>query len=220
MAVENKTYRTGFVGLIGLPNAGKSTLLNILVKERLSIVTPKPQTTRRRILGISTFEQAQAILVDAPGLVQSTRGLNAFLEKEAFDVMSESDVLVAVLNVDEDKKNELDKVIEMVTAAKKPWVYVISKVDQAQYFHRKEQLKIELRDKFPEVKGLEFSNQWGQDLEGFRADFFSAVLPMLPEMAGPLYDPEMYTPHSVRELVAEIIREKCFEELTHELPQT
>jgi GTP-binding protein Era len=75
-----------------------------------------------------------------------------------------------------------------------------------------------LREKFPQVKGLEFSNQWGRDLEEFRADFFSTAIAELPQMPGPLYDPEIYTPHSTREIVAEIIREKCFELLSHELP--
>lgn len=211
-------YNAGFIGLIGLPNAGKSTLLNTLVQEKLSIVTPKPQTTRRRILGISTFTAAQAIIVDAPGIVEASRGLNAFLEKEAQDVMGESDILVAVLNVDEDEKSNLEKVINWVVSSGKPWMYVITKVDMTQFFHRKEQLKEQFRERFPGVKGFEFSNQWGKDLETFRAEFFETTIKMLPEMPGPLYDPELYTPHSMRELVAEIIREKCFEELAHELP--
>lgn len=211
-------FKAGFVGLIGLPNAGKSTLLNVLVQEKLSIVTPKPQTTRRRILGIETFTSAQVIIVDAPGVIEASRGLNAFLEKEAQDVMGESDVLVAVLNIDEEKKENLEKIIQMVSKANKPWFYVITKVDLVHFIHRKEQLKAELREKFPQVKGLEFSNQWGRDLEEFRADFFSTAIAELPQMPGPLYDPEIYTPHSTREIVAEIIREKCFELLSHELP--
>lgn len=211
-------FKAGFVGLIGLPNAGKSTVLNVLVQEKLSIVTPKPQTTRRRVLGVETFNTAQVIVVDAPGVVEASRGLNAFLEKEAQDVMGESDVLVAVLNIDEDKKEHLEKIIQMVSSANKPWFYIITKVDMAHFFHRKEQLKSDLREKFPLVKGLEFSNKWGADLESFRADFFASAIESLPKMPGPLYDPEIYTPHSTRELVAEIIREKCFELLSHELP--
>lgn len=212
------SFKTGFVGFIGLPNAGKSTLLNALVNEKVSIVTPKPQTTRRRVLGIASFEQAQAILVDAPGIVEASRGLNAFLEEEARDVMSESDLIVAVLNIDEDSKSKLEKVLDLVVSAHKPWFYVITKVDQINFFHRKEQLKNLIKERYPDVKGFEFSNQWGEDLQTFRADFFTYLLPLLPDMAGPLYDPELFTPHSLRELVAEIIREKCFEELTHELP--
>jgi len=211
-------FKAGFVGLIGLPNAGKSTLLNVLVQEKVSIVTPKPQTTRRRILGIKSFNSAQVIIVDSPGVIEASRGLNAFLQKEAHDVMSESDMLVAVLNIDEERKENLEKIIHMVSSANKPWFYIITKVDLAHFFHRKEQLMNDLREQFPYVKGLEFSNQWGRDIEEFRADFFSLALAQLPVMPGPLYDPEIYTPHSIRELVSELIREKCFELLSHELP--
>jgi len=211
-------YKAGFVGLIGLPNAGKSTILNALVQEKLSIVTPKPQTTRRRVLGIETFTSAQVIMVDAPGVVEGTRGLNAFLEKEAQEVMGESDVLVAVLNIDEQRRENLEKIIQLVVSANKPWFYVISKVDMAQYFHRKEQLKSNINQLYPDVRGIEFSSHWGNDLESFRGDFFDLAIQRLPSMVGPLYDPHIYTPHSTRELVGEIIREKCFEQLSHELP--
>jgi GTP-binding protein Era len=211
-------YKAGFVGLIGLPNAGKSTLLNVLVQQKLSIVTSKPQTTRRRVLGVETFTSSQVIIVDAPGVVEASRGLNAFLQKEAQNVIGESDVLVAVLSIDEERKENLERIIQLVSTANKPWFYVITKVDLAHYFHRKEQIKSDLKEKYPEVKGIEFSNQWGKDLESFRADFFALALASLPTMPCPLYDPEIYTPHSTRELVAEIVREKCFELLSHELP--
>ena len=85
--MQNKNYKAGFLGLIGQPNAGKSSLLNFLVKEKVSIVTSKPQTTRRRIIGVWTADEGQIVFVDAPGVVKSTSGLNSFLEKEARDVL-------------------------------------------------------------------------------------------------------------------------------------
>lgn len=212
------SFKAGFVGLIGQPNAGKSTLLNLLVEEKVSIVTPKPQTTRRRVLGILNDEKSQIVLVDAPGIVRSTSGLNAFLEKEAIDVIANSDVLCAVLNLDEDKKENLDRIIEMIRESKKPWFAVITKVDMVDKIHRKQRLIDELRAASPNVTVLEVSKNWGEDKKDFRKAFIEESRKLLPESPAPLYDVELFTPHTLRELAVEVIREKCFEELHQEIP--
>jgi GTP-binding protein Era len=212
------SFKAGFVGLIGLPNAGKSTLLNLLVEEKVSIVTPKPQTTRRRVVGILSLPEAQVILVDAPGVVKAKSGLNAFLEREALDVIGSSDVLCAVLNLDEDKKENLDQILEMVRGSGKPWFAVITKVDLIDKRHRLTKLKEELREKSPNVTILEVSKNWGEDTKDFRDAFVREAAKLLPTSLAPLYDVELFTPHTVRELAAEVIREKCFEELHQEIP--
>ena len=212
------SFKAGFLGLIGQPNAGKSTLLNILVEEKVSIVTAKPQTTRRRVLGILNAPGTQIVLVDAPGIVKSKTGLNAFLEREAQDVIADSDCLCAVLNLDEDRKENLDQIVEMVRASGKPWFVVITKVDLKDKLHRLDRLRQELRDKYPQAMVLEISKTWEQDAKEFREQFVSEVKRNLPESRAPLYDIELFTPHTVREMACEIIREKCFEELHHEIP--
>src|SRR6478735_2382327 len=108
------SYRAGFVGLIGLPNSGKSTLMNALVGEKVSIVTSKPQTTRRRVMGLLTEDEFQMVVVDAPGIVSAKSGLNMFLEEEAKDVISQSDVLIGVLNIDEKNAENLDQIIDLL----------------------------------------------------------------------------------------------------------
>ncbi|MCX7674574.1 MAG: GTPase Era [Bdellovibrionaceae bacterium] len=216
-------FRAGFVGFIGLPNAGKSTLLNALVDEKVAIVSPKPQTTRRRHLGIVTLKQGQVVLVDAPGLVRADRGLNAFLRQEAEEVMAESDVLLAVLNTDASSPEVLEEVVQLVHRSGKPWFVVLTKVDLPEYARRREKMEslfapLTQKDGEP-VRSLEFSSSWSQaDLVDFKARFWECALALLPEMPAPLYDPELFTPHTQRELVAELIREQCFLQLEQELP--
>lgn len=215
----NKTtdanYRAGFVGLIGQPNAGKSTLMNYLIEQKVSIVTAKPQTTRRRILGIQTRKNAQIVFVDAPGLVKAEKGLNAFLEKEAHEVIHDSDALIAVLSVDEKDQESIEKVLSLVTAAKKPWLALITKSDLQDKLHR-----IMIIRQMVEVAGgksFTVSSVGATNTED-KGYILDAIEGLLPQTGAPLYDEEMYTTENMRQLVAEIVREKCFESMNHEVP--
>jgi GTP-binding protein Era len=215
-------YKAGFIGLIGQPNAGKSTLLNNLVKERVSIVSSKPQTTRRRVIGLTNKEQGQLIFVDAPGVLNAQKGLNAFLTQEALDVIEQSDVIIAVLGIDTENKEDIEKIVELCVSSKKAWMAVITKVDIERFQARI--LKIEdILAKHKSCRGIfkvsdEDCRARKQDFEIIREQIFEKCLELLPESPKPLYDVELYTPHSVKELTAEIIREKCFEVLHHEIP--
>lgn len=207
------SYRAGFVGLIGLPNSGKSTLMNALVGEKVSIVTAKPQTTRRRMMGVLSGEGYQLVVVDAPGLVQAKSGLNQFLKDEAHDVITQSDVLVAVLNIDEKDVEGLDQVLALVRESGKPWIALIHKTDLP-LLHRPQILRDRLSDSgVPVVQG---SSKEG--VESLRASLLEKLVPMLPLADKPLYDEDLYTLSPTRELCAEIVREKCFEQLHQEVP--
>lgn len=212
--MEKPSYKAGFLGLIGQPNAGKSSLLNFLVKEKVSIVTNKPQTTRRRITGLHTTEEGQIVFIDAPGLVKSTSGLNTFLEKEAHDVIRSSDALIAVIAVDESTAERNEEILELVSKAKKPWLAVITKVDLKETEHRVMILK-GLVEKFG-GRALTVSNKKHKDED--RKELLKQMVQILPASEKPLYDPEMFTTENVRGLTEEIIREKCFEVLNHEIP--
>ncbi len=216
-------YRAGFVGLIGQPNAGKSSLFNILVDEKISIVTEKPQTTRRRMIGIvSVPKTAQVIFVDAPGLIRAKNGLNAFLEKEALDVIHNSDVLLGVVSLDEKRKEGVIEILHLLKDSKKPFVTVITKSDQVQYNHRIRIIQNLVNDFAKQNKinipVVEFSNKWGMDTKKIANELISEVVKLLPESSGPLYELDVLTTHSMRELVIEVIREKCFEKLSQEVP--
>lgn len=207
------SYRAGFVGLIGLPNSGKSTLMNALVGEKVSIVTAKPQTTRRRVIGVVSQEKCQAVFVDAPGLVHAKSGLNQFLRDEAHDVITQSDVLVAVLNIDEKSVDDLDQVLTLVRESGKPWVALINKTDLP-LLHRPQILRDRLSDSgVPVIMGSSLKQG-----DGVRESLMAAIEPMLPVAEKPLYDEELYTLSPTRELCAEIVREKCFEQLHQEVP--
>lgn len=207
------SFKAGFVGLLGLPNAGKSTITNALVGEKVSIVTSKPQTTRKRIVGLYTDERMQALFVDSPGIVNASSGLNQFLEKEYQDVVEQSDVLLVVLNLDAKRPEQLDEVIEIAEKSSKPWMAIINKEDLPQ-FHR----VMILREKVKALGRPVVVASALRDPETLREILSDFLYEMLPESPAPLYGDELYTLSSLKEMAAETVREKCFEYLHQEIP--
>ncbi|MCX7978223.1 MAG: GTPase Era [Bdellovibrionaceae bacterium] len=210
-------YRAGFVGLVGQPNAGKSTLMNWLVREKVSIVSSKPQTTRRRVLGLYSCDRGQAVFVDSPGLLHAQKGLNAFLEHEANDIIKESDILVAVLPLDEKSPEIVEATMSHIVKAQKPWLAVLSKADLRDKQHRAPIIRSMVERAGANAWSLSALEDSSRALED-RNLFLEAVIGMLPEATRPLYDVELFTPEPLRFLAAEIVREKCFENLHNEVP--
>jgi GTP-binding protein Era len=206
-------YRAGFVGLIGLPNAGKSTLANTLIGEKVSIVTAKPQTTRQRVLGIRTEESSQILFVDAPGVIKSTSGLNGFLGAEYQSVMNDSDVLIAVLNIDFPRMEDLISIAETCSTQRKPWMAVITKSD----FEKPQRAAI-LREQLQKFSVPIVAVSALHQKEAARELVLPLVKDLLPLSPAPLFDPEIYTSQTLREMVSEIVREKAFELLHQEIP--
>lgn len=216
-AAPQKTYRAGFLGLIGQPNAGKSTLMNFLVKEKVSIVSAKPQTTRRRVLGLWSGQEGQVVFVDAPGVLDVAKGLNGYLAKEAREVIGDSDALVAVLPVDSAKPEEAEQTLKLVAESGKPWIALITKTDVKDKGHRIMILK-DLVEKYGK-KALQISAvSKDSAIDEDRKAILAELVSMMPEAPAPLYDIELFTPESERTLAAEIVREKCFEFLHQEIP--
>lgn len=208
-------YRAGFVGLIGEPNAGKSTLMNYLIDEKVSIVSAKPQTTRRRVHGIHSHEEGQIVFVDSPGLVYAKEGLNAFLEKEAKEVIKESDALVAVLSVDSEKKENIEDVIAIVAKSGKPWMAVITKTDIGDKAHRVVTMRKLLETyNVPIVAVSLKQNEYEQE----KPELLEKIRALLPVSEKPMYEEDIYTQESLRDLACEIVREKCFEFCHQEIP--
>lgn len=209
----NQNYRCGFVALVGRPNVGKSTLLNSLLGQKISITSKKPQTTRHRILGIKTTAEAQVIYVDTPGLhLGGDRAINRFMNKEASSAIE--DVDVAVFLVDRTKWTEEDEnVLQKLQQSHAPVILAINKTDL-------------LEDKsklLPHIAWLQEKAAFADIVpiaaiktEGAEA-IQQAVIALLPE--SPAFFPEdQITDRSERFFAAEIIREKLIRNLGQEVP--
>lgn len=207
-------FKAGFIGIIGQPNAGKSSLMNFIVNEKVSIVTNKPQTTRRRVLGLWNHDEGQIVFVDAPGIIKADKGLNGFLAKEADDVIDNSDALMAVLSVDEGNADHLKEIIEKVKSSHKPWMAVVTKTDLAEFQHRVMIVKDMVESQGGKFATFSIKNNKQEDANALALE----LLTMLPESPAPLFDLELYTTENVRDMVSEIVREKCFENLFDEVP--
>jgi GTPase len=204
----------GFIGLVGLPNAGKSSLLNKLIGARVSIVSSKPQTTRQSLSGVLSTDKVQLIFLDAPGFVRPQTGLFEFLAAEFDRVIEKSELLLFLLSHDQEETEELQQALARIEKSAKPYQIVFTKADL-----KPTPFVLGLKIKQQE-KGLNLVQVSVQDQELFAAfqDWLMARALEFPAEPGPLYDPEMISLDRTRDLVAEVIREECFERLSKEVP--
>ena len=201
--------RAGFVAILGAPNVGKSTLLNRLVGSKVSIVSPKAQTTRRRIIGISMVEGAQVLFIDTPGIFDPKRRLDRAMVAAAWNAAADADEVLFVIDAKRGLDANARRVLEGLT---KPAVLAVNKVDLA----RKDRL-------LPLIADLNAAGRFDATflvsaLEGDGCpDLLNALARRLPE--GPwLYPEDAITDLSNRALAAEIVRERVFHLLHQELP--
>jgi GTP-binding protein Era len=210
--MDEGAFRCGFVSLLGRPNVGKSTLLNRILGQKVSITSPKPQTTRNQIIGIHNLPGAQAVYLDTPGIHAAKKELNRRMVREAREAAGRSDVAVMMIEAvrpwtDEDMATL--KVVEQLAASK---VLAINKVDKA----LKERLLPLIEQSarlavFAEI--IPLSARTGENVDRFSA----AVTRLLPE-APALFPRDMVTDQAERFWAAEIIREKLINRLSQELP--
>ena len=206
-------FRCGYVALIGRPNVGKSTLMNYVLGQKISITSHRPQTTRHRILGIKTTDEAQFVYVDTPGIHDNEKkAMNRYMNRTAG--ASFKDVDVIVLLVDAMRWTDEDElVIKRLQHVKTPVVLAVNKVD---LIKKKEDLLpfIEkIKDKYEFKDIIPVSAMKGDNIEGFEKTIFE-YLPL----SEAFYDEDQITDRSSRFMAAEIIREKLTRNLTQELP--
>ena len=208
-----KDFRCGYVALIGRPNVGKSTLMNYVLGQKISITSHRPQTTRHRILGIKTTDEAQFVYVDTPGIHDNEKkAMNRYMNRTAG--ASFKDVDVIVLLVDAMRWTDEDElVIKRLQHVKTPVVLAVNKVD---LIKKKEDLLpfIEkIKDKYEFKDIIPVSAMKGDNIEGFE----KIILDYLPPSEA-FYDADQITDRSSRFMAAEIIREKLTRNLSQELP--
>jgi len=208
------TERCGYIAIVGRPNVGKSTLLNRILGQKLSITSRKPQTTRHQILGMKTEGDVQAIYVDTPGLHEgyTEKALNRYINKVASSTIK--DVDLAVFVIDRTKwTNEDQVVMEKIKAANVPCILVVNKVD---FLAEKTDLLPflqEVSQKMDFISVIPISAKHGKNVP----ELEEKIAEQLPEGMH-YYDKDQFTDRSARFLAAELVREKIMRQLGDELP--
>jgi GTP-binding protein Era len=206
-------FRSGFAALVGRPNVGKSTLLNAMVGQKLSIVTPRPQTTRHRIVGIAHLPNAQIAFVDTPGLHQhGSRALNKAMNRTAATSLNDADLVVLVIDATKWTAED-DLALERVVAAGLPAIAAVNKIDQ---IHPRDKLlpymaDLAKRHNFAAIVPISALKSNG--VEALKKTIAES-LPVAPAM----YADDQLTESTLEFRIAEMIREKLTLELNQEVP--
>ncbi|HEX9962568.1 MAG TPA: GTPase Era [Pyrinomonadaceae bacterium] len=209
----NENYRSGYVALIGRPNAGKSTLLNYLVGEKIAAVSNKPQTTRHKIQGIVTSEEGQIVFVDTPGVHKPGYLLNRRMMSAVHDAILSVDVVVLLRDASVSTGNGDKFVLELVKQSEKPSILVLNKIDK-------------VRDKgalLPLIESYAQEHDFAEivpisALKGEAIDnLLKQITKHLPE-GEPIFGEDELTDQSMRAIVGEMVREKILETTGEELP--
>jgi len=204
-------FNTGYVALIGKPNTGKSTLMNALVGEKISITAHRPQTTRHAILGIKTTESYQCIFVDTPGIHDNNqKAIHRYMNRAATSMLSDVDLICVLLEVKKFNKDD-EKILKRVDGFDNVLI-VLNKIDQ---ISKQDCLPIIRRiAKFaPDSEIVPISALEKENLDRLE----TLIISRLPEGV-PQFPDDQFTDKSMRFIVAEIIREKLFRLLKQELP--
>ncbi len=207
------TYRSGFVAVVGRPNVGKSTLINTILGNKISIVTPKPQTTRHRILGVDTHSNYQAIYVDTPGIHRkANKAMNKMMNRTAINALADADLVLFMTEANRWTEEDQD-VLERLGHSAAPVVALLNKIDTV---HPRDVLlnalaEMSQRGEFSEV--IPISARKNENL-----DRLVKLVPTFLPVSPPLFPADMATDRSENFHAAETIREKLTLALRQEIP--
>lgn len=210
----NENHKSGFVAIVGRPNVGKSTLLNRIVRQKIAIMSDKAQTTRNKIQGIYTTEDAQIVFIDTPGIHKPKTKLGDFMVETAYSALREVDSILFMVSADQPRGKGDDFIIEHLKEAKAPVSLVINKIDTV----RKDDLLPiidDYKEQFDFKEIFPISATEGSNVERF----LETLTEDMPE--GPQFFPaDQVTDHPEYFIVAELIREKVLELTEQEVPHS
>ena len=201
-------FRSGYVALIGKPNVGKSTLLNALLGQKLSIVTPKAQTTRHRILGIQTEQDCQIIFLDTPGIMQPNTRLDQSMMRKVKESVSDADLVVFIA----DARAAEPDLLSLESIVHRPAILAINKIDLV-----KQETLLPMVEAYMDLRSFEAV----VPVSALRGMNLTALMQEIRERLSPgpaFYPPGMLSEYPERFFVSEIIREKVFEKFRQEVP--
>ena len=205
------SHKSGFVNIIGSPNVGKSTLMNQLVGEKLSIITSKMQTTRHRIMGMVNEENYQIVFSDTPGIINPAYRLHVNMMKLVSEALKDADVILMVTDIYEDPTKMEERLIQ-INQMTVPTLLLLNKIDQSEQ-KTLEKLVNQWKIKLPKAEILPISALHNMSLEFI----FPKIVEWLPENP-PYFDKDQLTNKSMRFFVSEIIREKILKIYQKEVP--
>lgn len=210
----DKNYKSGFIGIIGRPNVGKSTLMNKILGQKIAIMSDKPQTTRNKIQGIYTDDEMQAIFLDTPGVHKPKHKLGEYMNKAAVSVVGDVDVIFYIIDSTAKIGGGEEYIVGQLRNAKAPVFLIVNKIDLLQ---PRQVLAViaeysRLLD-FAEVVPV-------SALTGSNVDELLATLKKYLEPGPQYYDPDQITDQPERAIMAEIIREKIFLNTREEIPHS
>ena len=208
-------FRSGFVAIIGRPNVGKSTLVNALLGQKIAAVSPKPQTTRRRQLGILTAEKYQLVFVDTPGMHAPRHKLGQFLNQEAQEALEDVDVILWLVDVSARPTEEDQQIASLLnsTPRRTPLVLAANKIDLIPAETLEARLRAFQESLKKEAQTVRISAAQHQNLETL-----VELLVSLSPFREPEFDPDQLTDSWERDIAADLIREACLLNLRDEVP--
>lgn len=208
------TFHSGFVAILGRPNVGKSTFLNQVIGQKIAIMSDKAQTTRNKIQGIYTDDQAQIVFIDTPGIHKPHSRLGDFMVESALSTLNEVDAILFMVNATQKRGRGDDFIIERLKNVKKPIYLVINKIDQ---IHPDKLLEImdDYRQTLDYAEVFPISALQGNNCPELVASLIE-ILPVGPQF----YPADMVTDHPERFIAGELIREKVLELTREEVPHS
>lgn len=212
-AIRKQSYRSGYVALVGRPNAGKSTLLNRLVGQKIAAVSDKPQTTRFKIQGVITKEEGQIVLVDTPGVHRPGYEMNRRMMAAVQDALLGVDLVCLIRDAASSSGKGDQFVLDLIRKAEKPTLLLLNKIDKLEEKSKLLPLIDKYKDEYDWKEIVPLSALKGTMID----ELEESIIKHLPE-SEPLFAEDELTDQSVRSIAAEIVREKLLQTTGDEIP--